>query len=505
MYLNRQVRIQLVVFAALGLCMSAVILVVYMQIPTRILGIDRYTVTVQLPQAGGLYEGGNVTYRGVEVGRVNAVRLNQTGAEAVLQLKSDIHIPANLRVEVHSMTAVGEQYVELLPQSSSGPSLKGGDVIPVGVTYVPPDINSLLSATNRGLKAIPRENLKTVVDEGYTAVGGLGPEVSRLVKGSTRLAIDARKNLDSLVTLIDESKPVFDSQIDTSDSIQAWAAHLATITSQIQSNDNGFKGLLQQGSPAIDETRKLLDRVQPTLPIVLANLVSVGQVAITYRGNLEQVLVLAPEDVGIIQAITVANANTKQDYSGAYLSFNLNLNYPPPCTTGFLPPQQIRSPSFEDYPDRPAGNLYCRIPQDAPNVVRGARNYPCETRPGKRAATVKLCESDKPYVPLNDGYNWKGDPNATLSGQSVPELDPGTKTPAHEQGSPEPSSQPELTPSAQEIPQHPGPPPIATAYYNPTTGKYVGPDGRVYTQTNLARGAVKEQTWQSMLIPSASG
>lgn len=56
------------------------------------------------------------------------------------------------------------------------------------------------------------------------------------------------------------------------------------------------------------------------------------------------------------------------------------------------------------------------MPQDSPFNVRGARNIPCETVPGKRAPTVKLCESDEPYLPLNDGYNWKGDPNATVPG-----------------------------------------------------------------------------------------
>src|SRR6478752_8232613 len=51
--------------------------------------------------------------------------------------------------------------------------------------------------------------------------------------------------------------------------------------------------------------------------------------------------------------------------------------------------------------------------------VRGVRNIPCETKPGKRAPTVELCESDEQYVPLNDGLNWKGDPNATMSGQGA--------------------------------------------------------------------------------------
>ena len=36
-----------------------------------------------------------------------------------------------------------------------------------------------------------------------------------------------------------------------------------------------------------------------------------------------------------------------------------------------------------------------------------------------------MCESNEYYVPLNDGYNWRGDPNATLSGQPIPQLPPG--------------------------------------------------------------------------------
>ena len=112
-------------------------------------------------------------------------------------------------------------------------------------------------------------------------------------------------------------------------------------------------------------------------------------------------------------AIVVPSSNTKQELKGAQLDFNLNINLPPPCTTGYLPPTQRRSPASVDAPDRPAAELYCRVPQDSEFNVRGARNIPCETKPWKRAPTVEMCESDDEYVPLNEGYNWKGDPNAT--------------------------------------------------------------------------------------------
>ncbi|EUA51578.1 MCE-family Mce3F domain protein [Mycobacterium xenopi 3993] len=132
------------------------------------------------------------------------------------------------------------------------------------------------------------------------------------------------------------------------------------------------------------------------MPIVLANLVSVGQVGVTYRDNLESLLVELPQGAADIQAVGVANRNTKQDYNGAYLSFNLNLNWPPPCTTGFLPAQQQRAASYEDYPDVPNGDFYCRVPQDSLLNVRGARNLPCETRPGKRARRSNCAKATRP-------------------------------------------------------------------------------------------------------------
>jgi phospholipid/cholesterol/gamma-HCH transport system substrate-binding protein len=450
----------------------------YMQLPNYLFGAGHYRVTLELPTAAGLYASGNVTYRGTEVGRVESVGLTDSGVEAVLSLNSGVAIPADLDAEVHSQTAVGEQFVALRPRSGSGPMLKNGDVIPLDRASVPPDINSLLAATNRGIAAIPHDNLKAVIDEGYTAVGGLGPELSRLVKGTTSLAIDANKNLDALITLTDQSQPVLDSQTETSASIQAWAANIATVTRELKTQDHAVSRVLDNGPAAADDTRALLDRLQPSLPILMANLVSLDQVGITYQNDLEQLLVLLPPGIAILQGAGLANRNTKQAYKGGYLSFNLNLNLPPACTTGFLPPQQQRVPTDVDYPPRPAGNLYCRVPQDAPFNVRGARNIPCETKPGKRAPTAAMCESDENYIPLNDGYNWKGDPNATTSGQAIPQLPPGTT-------------------GSTALP----PAPLAVAEYDPATGSYIGPHGKTYAQANLARDANQHQTWQDMLLP----
>jgi phospholipid/cholesterol/gamma-HCH transport system substrate-binding protein len=485
MHLHRGVKIQLAIFTVIAVVAMTLMSLHFMKLPAKWFGVGRYTVTMQLPQTGGLYSSSNVTYRGVEVGRVEDVRLTDTRVEAVLSLKSGIDIPSDLVAQVHSQSAIGEQYVELLPRNGTSPPLKNGSVIPLADTTVPPNVNDILAAANTGLQSVPQGNLKTVIDESYTAVGGLGPELSRIVRGSIDLSIEARKNLDPLIALIDQSQPVLNSQTNTSDSIQAWASHLATVTSELQTHDQAVAGLTANGGPAADEARALIERLQPTLPILLANLVGLGQVAVTYQNDIEQLLVLVPQAAAAADASIVANANTKQDYRGQYQAFNLNLNLPPPCTTGYLPAQQQRIPTFEDYPNRPAGELYCRVPQDSPWNVRGARNIPCETVPGKRAPTVKLCESDEQYVPLNDGYNWKGDPNATNSGQDIPQLPPGS-------------------PPAATGPPAQAAMPIAAVEYDPATGTYVAPNGRTYTQSDLAQTAPKEKTWQSLLVPPGS-
>ncbi|MGI9125590.1 MAG: MCE family protein [Mycobacterium sp.] len=486
MHLSRRILIQLALITVIAMFAMGLMALQFLKLPAKFFGIGRYEVTVQLPETGGLYSTGNVTYRGVDVGRVKSVSLSDSGVNAVLSLKSGIDIPSDLKAEVHSQSAIGEQFVDLIPNNGTSPPLKNGDVIPVSRTSVPPDINETLDTANAGLLAIPRDNLKTAVDESYIAFGGMGQQIHDIIKGSTTLAIDARKSLDPLISLIDNSKPVLDSQVNSSAAIQAWASHLATVTSELQSKNDAVADFIDQEGIIItpDKAKNLIDRLKPTLPVLAANLSAVSQVALTYQNDVEQLLVVLPQAVAVGQGTFLANKDTPPPYKGEYLSFNLNINLPPACTTGFLPAQQARNPSLTDWPDRAPGDLYCRVPADSPFNVRGARNIPCETVPGKRAPTVKMCESDENYVPLNDGAFWKGDPNGTLSGQDIPQLPPG--------------SPPAPAPAAAAPPP---PAVLGVAEYDPATGTYVAPNGRTYTQSELATPNKQDNSWQSMLLP----
>jgi len=121
--LTRFVRIQLTIFTIASIIGVLVMVLVYMQAPT-LLGVGKMTVTLELPESGGLYRFSNVTYRGVQMGKVTGIGLTPTGAKATLSLDTSPKIPANVQADVRSISAVGEQYVDLRPRTDSGPYLK---------------------------------------------------------------------------------------------------------------------------------------------------------------------------------------------------------------------------------------------------------------------------------------------------------------------------------------------------------------------------------------------
>ena len=247
------------------------------------------------------------------------------------------------------------------------------------------------------------------------------------MKGTTALAIDARANLDAPDDP-DRQVPAGAGHPDRhrgrGPSLGGAPGH---ITEQLQTQRRRGAGESWHKAPGRPtKSRRLFDRLQPTLPIVLANLVSIGDVAVTYR-RLEQLLVLLPQGVADSQATGRANRNTKQAYKGALPELQPQpepaaaMHHRLPAASSSAPPPTWTAP------DRPAGDLYCRIPQDSRCSTSVARAT-LHARRGRANAPrrSKMCESDEDYVPLNDGYNWKGDPNATLSGQGIPQPPPGS-------------------------------------------------------------------------------
>ncbi|MDH6246473.1 MlaD family protein [Mycobacterium sp. OTB74] len=522
--LTRFVRIQLAIFTAASLIAMTVIAARYLDFP-ELLGIGRINVTVELPSTGGLYRFSNVSYRGVQVGRVTDVEPTDAGATATLSLAASTPIPANVTADVHSVSAVGEQFLELTPRTDSGSYLHDGSIIHRADTSVPQQVGPLLDQLGALTQSIPETSLGRLIDASGRAFGGAGYDLGSLLDSASVISSDADKTASRTATLVTDAQPFIDAQARSADSLRSWAHHLSAVTGQIVNDDSQIRSLLHRGPGFANEVEQLLAHIKPTLPILLANLTTIGQIALTYHPALEQLLVLLPPYVGAYSSFAPTNNPSGHALGG----FAFSISDPPVCTVGFLPPSQWRSPEDTSEVDTP-DNLYCKLPQDSPISVRGARNYPCIGKPGKRAPTVQICDSDQPYEPLAMRQHALGpyplDPNLISQGiapdsransdariygplegtpqpAQAPEPSPPEATaPPQSSNQPEPQPTPRppdtttLAPSAYHEGAHG--PSVAVVRYDPKSGRYIDPQGNALTQTNLAAPA---SNWTDLLLP----
>jgi virulence factor Mce-like protein len=392
--LTRFIKIQLAIFTVVSIIGVLVMAFAYIQAPT-LLGVGRLTVTLQLPSSGGLYRFSNVTYRGVEVGKVTRVDLTPTGAVATMSIATSPKIPADLHAYVQSVSAVGEQYVDLRPRTDSGPYLEDDSVISVNDATIPAPIGPVLDKVSNLVGTFPKDRLSALLQETYKGFNGAGDDFGSLLDSGATLSTDLNGVAEQTRALAEDARPLLEGQAGTADSIRTWARSLAGFTGQLADNDPQVRRVLESFPSFSDEVSGLLNELKPTLPVLLANIGTVGEILMTYNASLEQLLVLLPPYIAQQQSYSVTSDSTGAPRG----DFAATVSDPPACTVGFLPPSAWRSPADESDIDTPDG-IYCKLPQDSPISVRGVRNFPCIRKPGKRAPTIQICRSDKPYVPV---------------------------------------------------------------------------------------------------------
>ena len=81
-------------------------------------GTGGYLITADFPSVGGLKAGSSVEIAGVEVGRVEAIRLVNYEARVVLRLNPDVKIQEDSIASIKTKGLIGEKYIRINPGGS---------------------------------------------------------------------------------------------------------------------------------------------------------------------------------------------------------------------------------------------------------------------------------------------------------------------------------------------------------------------------------------------------
>lgn len=105
------------------------------------LGSDSYPVYADFITAGGLQDGAVIELAGVEIGRVERVRLADYKARVTLKIRNDIDLYEDTQAAIKTKGLIGERYVVITPGYSSATIAPGGTI---RRTVEPIDIQQLI-------------------------------------------------------------------------------------------------------------------------------------------------------------------------------------------------------------------------------------------------------------------------------------------------------------------------------------------------------------------------
>jgi len=321
--ITRMARLQVLVFLVLSAVGVTYVGLRYVGFGERFFG-SGYVLHVDLPATGGIFANAPVTYRGVPVGRVGAVRLRGDGVLVDLRLDGDVRIPAATRAVVAQRSAVGEQYLDLRPDTDTGPYLGDGDTIPRDRTGTPLPMETLLSGLDALVASVGPESLGIVIDELGRAFEGNEAALARLLDANSALLEDGLRHLPETLALIRDGRTVLATQAESADAIRRWAAALAQLAATLRAADGDLRRLLTSGPPAAAELIRLLRGLDPSIGTLLGNLVTVNGIAARRLPGLEQILVTYP--LAVSGGFTVVPGD-----GTAHLGLVVNVNDPAAC------------------------------------------------------------------------------------------------------------------------------------------------------------------------------
>jgi phospholipid/cholesterol/gamma-HCH transport system substrate-binding protein len=350
----------------------------------RILGSTTYPVTMQLADSGGIFSGADVTYRGVSVGRVGPLTLTGTGVDAQLDINKDApEIPADVSAAVRNLSAIGEQYVDLQPATDGGPMLASGSVIPVARTTVPVSVEDLTVSLDDFVQSVPLDSLRTVVDQLGTAFSDTAQPLQKLLDTSNEFTAKAQDALPQTRDLLRDGRTVLTTQNQTAGQFKDFSASLAQIADQLKTSDPDLRRLIANGPPAGEQVSALLDESGTGLGDVVANLLTVSQIAEPRHSNLSQFLTAYP-------GVAASGYTVVPGDGTAHLGLALNVFDPLPCAQGYEATKRRPGNDIADTPVDP--DVYCAEPPGSASDVRGAQNVPKaatpKAPPGARAKTT---------------------------------------------------------------------------------------------------------------------
>ena len=201
--MTRGVKVRLIAFLVLSAVGIVYVAGSYLGIVDRVLGRG-LSIDATLPSSGGLFEGSEVTYRGVKIGKVSAMDVTPEGLRVGPRARGRHQDPAGL-ADVRAQPLGGRRAVPRLRAARRRAAVRQGrrrlegdeSSLPTSEELLLTQMNSLVGSVDGA--SCPRSSR-----EPGTMFRGTANPLQRMVDTGTQFVDEAAANNDETITLLDD-------------------------------------------------------------------------------------------------------------------------------------------------------------------------------------------------------------------------------------------------------------------------------------------------------------
>lgn len=296
--MNRAVLVQLSMFVVIALVCAGFVFNTVLG-PQAVRAPIR--VAVHLPDAAGLAQTSQVTYRGVRTGTVGDVRIDRAGAGVTLDLLLDpgSRVPADSTARISMDTPMAVQHLDLQPETDGPPYLSDGGEIRAERTSAPMPLETLLVHTMRLADSIDPHDVQVLSEAASTGLNGTAPQLQRVLDGTRDLTQLAARQEPKITNLIEHGPEA----LGPAEDLPEIAASMRDLADQAGAQEPQIRQLLDTAPGTATEVTKLLAQNQGAGSALLGNLLGTSQVLGAHVPALKETMTALPRGLGDLGSI----------------------------------------------------------------------------------------------------------------------------------------------------------------------------------------------------------
>lgn len=260
--------------------------------------------TAVFSTATAVYPGDDVRVAGVRVGRIASIEPQGATTKMVLDVDRDVQIPADAKAVIVAQSLIAARYVQLTPAyRTSGPTLADDAEIPLERTAVPVEWDEIKTqltklATSLGPQdGASSSSMGRFIDSTADALGGNGEKLRRMLaqlSGVGRVLADGSGNIVDIL----RNLQTFVAALQGSGAqIVQFEDRLATLSSVVDDSKSDLDAALQNLSVAVGEVQRFVAGTRDKASEQVQRLANVTQNLVDHRGDLENLLHIAPNSI----------------------------------------------------------------------------------------------------------------------------------------------------------------------------------------------------------------